>query len=273
MAKKKRKKKKVFLIAALAPLALIGAYALLNPNQTLRKTIEIYNRCSVFFERIQNNRVYAENFGTTIPRGYHIHGIDVSRYQRKIVWESVSKVSHDSMKINFAFIKATEGKTLSDRYYSYNMKEARKHNIICGAYHYYKPSVNSKEQALNFISLVELKNGDLPPVLDIEEESPFGKENMKKGIKNWLEIVEKHYRMKPIIYTSNHFHETYLSGKEFKEYPFWIAHYYKKEIKTSGNWLFWQHSDKARINGINAWVDMNVYNGNIEELKKLCKKN
>lgn len=245
----------------------------LTSNEIKREIIRAYNHCVVYFEKINTNYTsYAENFGVHLPKGYDIHGIDVSRYQQKIDWKAVSEVRHENMKIHFAFVKATEGKTLSDRYYAYNMDEARKHNILCGAYHYYKPNVNSKEQAKNFIDAVELKNGDLPPVLDIEEESPFGHENMKKGIKNWLEIVEKHYGVKPIIYTSNSFHRNYLSGKEFESYPFWIAHYYKNKIKTKSPWIFWQHNDKAHIKGINACVDMNVFNGNLEELKCLCIK-
>lgn len=251
---------------------LVGVLIVLNSNEAKREVIQFYNKCLVYFEQSTGKSIYSKNFGISIPKGYQIHGIDVSRYQKKINWAEVAKVRHGDMKIHFAFVKATEGKTLSDRYYSYNMEELRKHKILCGAYHYYKPNVNSKEQALNFISLVELKCGDLPPVLDIEEESPYGNENMRKGIKNWLEIVEKHYNMKPIIYTSNHFHRDYLSGKEFEKYPFWIAHYYEKKIKTSCKWSFWQHSDKAHINGIDAYVDMNVYNGNLDGLKKMCKR-
>jgi LysM repeat protein len=32
--------------------------------------------------------------------------------------------------------------------------------------------------------------------------------------------------------------------------------------------MFWQYSEKGRVNGINANVDMNVFNGTLEELYK-----
>jgi lysozyme len=37
------------------------------------------------------------------------------------------------------------------------------------------------------------------------------------------------------------------------------------------NWHFWQHTDRANINGIRGGVDFNVYKGSLSELKSLCK--
>jgi LysM repeat protein len=36
------------------------------------------------------------------------------------------------------------------------------------------------------------------------------------------------------------------------------------------NWTIWQYSDKGVVNGINASVDMNIYNGMLEELYKFA---
>ena len=35
-------------------------------------------------------------------------------------------------------------------------------------------------------------------------------------------------------------------------------------------WTFWQYSEKGRINGINANVDLNAFNGTLEELFKFA---
>ena len=35
-------------------------------------------------------------------------------------------------------------------------------------------------------------------------------------------------------------------------------------------WTFWQYSEKGRINGINASVDLNIFNGTLEELYKFA---
>jgi lysozyme len=221
---------------------------------------------------IARNGKVLNAFGISVPV-YDIHGIDVSRYQKKINWKEISnlKSGKDSVRITFAFVKATEGQSLFDRYFIYNWTETKKHNIIRGAYHYYKPNTNSAMQAANFIKHVKLQTGDLPPVLDIEEVGKYGNANMKKGIKNWLKLIEKHYGVKPIIYTNANFYKKYLSGKEFKEYRFWIAHYTKNTPNVSKDWLFWQYSDKGVINNICSKVALNVHKGSKEDLLSICK--
>lgn len=212
-------------------------------------------------------------FGISVP-AYEIHGIDVSRYQEKINWKEISglKGGKDSIEISFAFVKATEGQTLKDKYFDYNWRETKKHKIIRGAYHYYKPNIKSTLQAQNFIKTVKLQKGDLPPVLDIEETGKFGTDNMKRGIKNWLKLVEEHYGVKPIIYTNVSFYRKYLSGKEFKNYHFWIAHYTKDNPNVDKEWMFWQYSDKGVVKNIRSKVAFNVHKGTREELLSLCKE-
>jgi lysozyme len=106
----------------------------------------VSNACAAYWEWAHTTP-YNVRRGVKIPAGYQVHGIDVSHYQFKINWKQVATTDSGGIKILFVFIKATEGKTLSDRYYSYNIREARKNGIFCGAYHYYKPGTNSTEQA------------------------------------------------------------------------------------------------------------------------------
>lgn len=213
-------------------------------------------------------------FGISVPKTYEVHGIDVSRYQEKIDWCSISKISESksNISISFTFVKATEGQSLRDRYFNHNWKETKKHNIKRGAYHYYKPNVNSALQVKNFINTVKLEKGDLAPVLDIEELGRYGVKNMQTGVKRWLVAIEKHYGVRPIIYTNISFFKKYLSGNEFKDYPIWLAHYTGKKLNIKRNWVFWQYSDKGIVKNIRSKVAFNVYNGNRKELERLCKQ-
>src|SRR5260221_5079151 len=54
-------------------------------------------------------------FGIDIPTNYSIHGIDVSKYQEVIDWESVKQMNVEGVQIHLAFIKATEGNNNEDR--------------------------------------------------------------------------------------------------------------------------------------------------------------
>jgi lysozyme len=215
-------------------------------------------------------------FGIRMPTEYELHGIDVSRYQSKIDWqylESFTGNNNNDVKISFAFIKATEGRSLQDPLFKTNWENIGKTGIIRGAYHYFVPTRSASEQAQNFIANVMLVKGDLPPVLDVEKLGNQGAAKLRENIKIWLNEVEKHYGMKPIIYSYIDFYKKYLIvDSDLRQYPLWVAHYDEKKIEFEESWLFWQHSDKGRIPEIDEKVDFNVFNGNMDKLKSLCKK-
>ncbi|RZK82237.1 MAG: glycoside hydrolase family 25 protein [Pedobacter sp.] len=208
-----------------------------------------------------NYRTYS-SFDIKIPKGHTIHGIDVSYYQGKIDWQQVKSMKEDDVNISFAFIKATEGLFNVDPYFQRNWREAPKAGIICGAYHYLIPKKSGEWQAKFFLQTVKFEKGDLPPVCDVEELNGIPASRMRVELKAFLKHVEKKTGVKPIIYTGLSFYKDYLDGY-FDDYPLWIAHYYQPKLKVSKktNWHFWQHSDKAKISGINHVVDFNAFNG------------
>jgi lysozyme len=193
-------------------------------------------------------------------------GIDVSHYQGNINWDSIDRIE-GGFPLDFVFIRATQGKDGTDTEFSRNWRNALKGGFICGAYHYYRPNENSVEQAENFIKTVRLHKGDLPPVLDIEKiPSRQSMDSLKTGLKRWLGTVERYYGVKPIIYSGRSFHADFLK-KEFGSYKLWIAHYTPLEMDRE--WQFWQFTDRAAIKGIDGLVDLNIFNGSVEELKAL----
>ena len=218
---------------------------------------------------IIKSHIFYPGFEINIPKGYDIHGIDVSRYQGNINWKEVKEMEINGVKIGFAFIKATEGEKNRDPQFKRNWRHARSQNMPKGAYHFYIPGVNPERQANNFIKNVSLQKGDLPPVLDIEISRNVSVTQMQKDVKRWLAIVEKNYGIKPIIYTNISFYETYFHSG-FESYPIWIAHYLQPlQPRTNRNWIFWQHSEKGRVNGIRGMVDFNVFYGDSTDFKTI----
>jgi lysozyme len=213
--------------------------------------------------------VFYSGFQIEIPNGYEIHGIDVSRYQSIINWKEVKEMTDDGIKIGFAFIKATEGTSIVDEQFRRNWAEAESENIPRGAYHFFVPKRNAKKQAQNFIQIVDLKPGDLPPVLDVEKSRGISVSEMQKEVKAWLDAVEEHYGVKPILYTNIDFYEHYFQTG-FDEYPLWIAHYLQPDKpRIENKWVFWQHSEKGRVDGINAFVDFNIFYGDSSDFQEL----
>jgi lysozyme len=193
-------------------------------------------------------------------------GFDVSQFQGKIKWDLVEHVDK-SFPLGFVFIRATAGRNKVDSQFKRNWIGAKKKKIIRGAYHYYRPNENSIEQANLFIKTVRLGPGDLPPVLDIEKlPKNQSIDSLKVGLKRWLDKVERHYKVKPIIYTGERYYDDFLKS-EFKEYPFWIANYNFFVEEMDDNWLFWQFTEKASIPGIKGNVDLNIYNGTPKMLR------
>lgn len=198
-------------------------------------------------------------------------GFDVSEYQKKIDWDNLGKIE-DTFSLDFVFIRATAGKNKIDKQFKRNWSNAKKKGIIRGAYHYYRPNENSLKQASNFIKTVSLEAGDLPPVLDIEKlPKNQSLDSLKKGLKRWLDKVESHYKMKPIIYTGESYYNDFLK-KEFSDYSFWIANYNFWRKKPDSHWLMWQFTEKATLKGVEGTVDINLFNGDFVKLVDTTKK-
>lgn len=205
------------------------------------------------------------------PEGYEIHGIDISHHQGRIDWEELKDNGQiDHCPIRFVMIKATEGATQTDRNFRDNFFQARENGFTRGAYHFYSVHSPAEQQAYHFIKTVDLENGDLPPVLDVEHKPKNqSDEDFRHSVLKWLNIVESHYRVKPIIYTYFKFKTRYLSDPIFDEYPYWIAHYYVDSLEYQGPWKFWQHTDVGRLPGIKGNVDFNIYNGSFYDLRQM----
>ncbi|MCO6460264.1 MAG: glycoside hydrolase family 25 protein [Saprospiraceae bacterium] len=209
-------------------------------------------------------------FGISLPTFYDIHGIDVSVHQGLLNWKILKETQADNVKFDFAFIKATEGRTMKDRYFNHNWRQAKKYDFIRGAYHYLLPNKSGKDQADFFLKTVELEEGDLVPVCDIEITAGMDKATIEKNLQEWLDTIEEVVGKKPIIYTSKKFYESYLSDK-FSDYPLWIAHYYVSglDLEDNSRWIFWQHNDRGKVKGIAKRLDFNVFNGTMDELNLL----
>ena len=205
------------------------------------------------------------------PEGYEIHGIDISHHQGRIDWDELKdNGSINKCPIRFVMIKATEGSTQTDENFRDNFYQAREYGFTRGAYHFYSVHTPAYQQAAHFIKTVKLENGDLPPVLDVEHKpADQTDEQFKSSIHLWLDMVEKHYKIKPIIYTYFKFKMRYLNDSIFNEYPYWIAHYYVDSLEYKGPWKFWQHTDVGRLPGIKGNVDFNIYNGSYYDLRQM----
>ncbi|WP_346354725.1 GH25 family lysozyme [Azotosporobacter soli] len=236
--------------------SIIFAVVFFVANSLLIKTYGIEMNKYQLYENMESD--------SAIKKKIEIRGIDVSAYQNRIEWE---KVRADN--IHFAYIKATEGKTLKDDNFIKNWKGARAAGISVGAYHYFTFGSDGIDQAENFIKTVSNEVGNLPPAVDIEFEGNStqipAKEKLKKELKSYIQELEKFYKQKPILYVTYESYEKYIMG-DFEEYPVWIRDTSKNpELKDGKKWALWQFSNSGKVLGINTLVDLNKFNG--DEMK------
>jgi lysozyme len=254
MPKRKRKNKvgKILLFLLICSLCIFAVFVLYD-----------------WWEKKAPHFVNYSAFGIEIPLKYPIHGIDVSKYQNIIDWESVKEMKVENVRIDFAFIKATEGLENEDLFFVRNWKKARDAGLTIGAYHFFLATKSGKAQAENFINSVNLITGDLPPVLDIEQTYGVPIDKLKERAKEWLETVQGYYGVMPIIYTNVDFYNRFLKD-DFDQYPLWIAHYLQPEQpRIYRDWSFWQHNESGRVNGILTRVDFNVFNGDSTKFRSM----
>lgn len=210
-----------------------------------------------------------------------VPGIDVSYWNSGIDWPKVRATGQ-----RFVFAKATEGDFHEDLTFARNWSDAKAAGLLRGAYHFFRANIDGKRQAKHYIDYVKKTkdNGDLPPVLDLETHDGQSKSRIISRAKDWLDEVEDAFGKKPIIYSGKYFLQDYFSEAGggppgwAKDYPLWLAQYPNTYVEGQQpflprgwfKWTFWQYSDKGRLNGINANVDLNVFNGTLEELYKLA---
>ncbi len=72
------------------------------------------------------------NFGSTSPRKLAVHGVDVSRWQGEIDWETLRRQG-----ANFVYIKATDGGDHLDPMFKKNWRRAKEVSLKHGAYHFF----------------------------------------------------------------------------------------------------------------------------------------
>jgi len=270
--KKQKKKNRTLLIAVIVwTLLTLAAVAFVFRFAIIREAQKIYIKANhITFNTPSSESVRIDRIFKRFDK--HLFGVDFSHYQGIINWNHVDTFNCGK-PVSFVIVRATMGHNGKDIYFNYNWKNLKKKKLIKGAYHYYRPNENSAKQAANFIKRVKLEKGDLPPILDIEAVPTVQSvKNLRIGLKRWLNIIEDHYGVKPIIYSSDHYFKTYLSKKEFRDYTLWIANFNNMRHPKENKWLIWQFTEKGTINGVDGFVDFNVFRGSKKDLNVILIK-
>lgn len=203
--------------------------------------------------------------GKVCAAGETLFGIDVSYYQGDIDWNAVA-----SAGVVFAWIRVSHSTVFEDPQFAANIAGARAAGVHAGVYQYFEPSEDPIAQADLLLDLLgPLQEGDMPPMIDVESKDTVPQAEYVAAIAAWLEHVEAATGVVPFIYTGYYYWNDNVGSAQFADYPLWIANYNPGCPLVPDAWATWtahQYCDCGQLPGIDGAVDVNHFNGGIDEL-------
>jgi len=201
---------------------------------------------------------------SSIQEQYQIEGvsfgIDVSKWQGKIDWNSVKESGVEFAMIRLGTqIGPHEGSKLDD-YFLENISGAKEVGIKVGVYYYSYAS--SKKEARDQAKWVvkQLKDFDLelPVVFDWECYSMFNSfsislHDLNRIGDSFLGVIKKN-GYQPMLYASKNYLEKIWTSFDSKV---WLAHY-TPQTDYQGEYFMWQLTNHGMVSGIRGEVDIDL---------------
>ncbi len=198
-------------------------------------------------------------------REYSVLGIDISEHTGKIDFKKIPP-----KKIQFIYIKATEGEDYVDKKFEYYYRETLKISPKVGFYHFFRFNKDGKKQADLFLKNIKRKHTQMPLVVDVEEWGNSTNRTVKsivREIKIFIKRVEHKTGRRIVIYTNSSGYEKYIKG-HFKN-DIWLCSFSNKRFKHK--WKFWQYSHKGKFKWAEGWIDLNVFHGTEKQFRNYLR--
>jgi GH25 family lysozyme M1 (1,4-beta-N-acetylmuramidase) len=201
-------------------------------------------------------------------------GVDVSNWNGSINWSKVAGAGY-----RFAFAKATEGTSYSDKTYTTNRNGSESAGLVFGAYHFARPTgsnlaaatASAIKQANHFLAVAGPQPGELPPVLDLETTGNLATQRLLAWTLAWVGQITARTGVEPVVYTSPLFWKGRLGDSTAAAAAgtgLWIAHWTSKSSPqvpaqnwNGVGWSFWQWTNCASVPGIRHCADGDRMNG------------
>jgi GH25 family lysozyme M1 (1,4-beta-N-acetylmuramidase) len=204
------------------------------------------------------------------PDTYPIQGIDVSHYDEEVDWRKVAS----SGKVQFAYLKATEGTNFIDETFARNWSQSRANGIVRGAYHVFNFCKPAPEQFENIKRVVPKDPDALPIAIDVEwtgipkrigQAKCDDVKTIRQNVRELAKAIRSEYKKTPVIHG---FAETFrdVIDDTFLEFPVWLLDYKKTgdagpSLVGRNTWSIWQFGSNATIPGLKSKVSANVFFG------------
>lgn len=207
------------------------------------------------------------------------YGIDVSNYNGDINWKKVAAYGK-----RFAYVEATDGGGFANPLFQSQVSGAKDAGLLVGAYHFARPYGSASDQADTFLSTLHYKADDktLPPELDLEvNPADGGCYGLSAGeMQDWVKAFNARVKATTgtdmVLYANSSFWSECMADTDAfsSTNPLFLAKYGVSAPSVPAGWdhyTFWQNSESGWVNGVSGDVDLDVFNGSLDQLKKFTQ--
>lgn len=211
-----------------------------------------------------------ENMELQFDNGSAKLGIDVSKWNEEIDWESVKDAGIEFAIIRCGYRGASSGALVIDPRYEENIRGAISAGIPVGVYFFTQAldEVEAVEEASMVIRLIEDYDVDYPVFLDSESAGGRGRaddldtEERTRVHRAFLQTIEA-AGYETGVYASRNWLNERLDMTGLSDYRVWLAEY--AEVPTYDQYYhMWQYTSKGTVEGISTNVDLNLCYMNID---------
>jgi lysozyme len=183
-------------------------------------------------------------------------GVDVHGDKGAIDWRRVRAAGFE-----FAYLKATEGRTFDDARFSFNRRAAKAAGLTVGAYHFARPDNNTPESEVqHFLRIARPKRGELIPALDWETNPPTA-----DWASRFLHALENAIGTPPAFYTFPDFLRRTGHFGDFHRFPLWYSRFGPNDgqVHTANppqgfRFAVHQFTSAGHVDGIGGRADLNL---------------
>lgn len=185
-------------------------------------------------------------------------GIDVSRWQGDINWDSVKADG-----IEFAIIKAggSDSGFYKDPKFEQNYNGAKKAGISVGAYYFVGSGCTSAEDgradADRFVKILDGKTFEMPVYIDIETTPIASKKGATDAVIAFCEFMEAAGYYVGIYASDIAGFKDRLDASRLARFDKWVARY-GSEPSYITDYGMWQRSESGKVSGITGKVDLDT---------------
>ena len=190
--------------------------------------------------------------------------IDVSAYQKDINWDTIKSIGDvDGAIIRVGWGMSYNDEAGTDSKFDRNIKAVQRLGIPYSIYLYgYAACNNAAEKEAKFVTEM-MKKYNIPSNTFIWYDA---EENRSRNIYNqviptFVNRMHSNGYKNVGVYGNLYYLDStngVLNTNTIRNYPIWVAQYYKK-LQYTGNWRGWQFTSTGSINGINGNVDVSVF--------------